>query len=107
MSTKDTFLDGEDNYFHIIHYDAWKFTNNKARDDSEYEKFDKVLKELIDNLEIEVDKNNLPGKIDCYGDWDDGPIVFILNKYVNESYIEEGFLKSEPDILYNKEAFDN
>ena len=26
---------------------------------------------------------------------------------LKEDYIEEGFLKSEPDILYNKEAFDN
>lgn len=31
----------------------------------------------------------------CFGD------------HIKENYIEEGFLKSEPDILYNKEAFDN
>ena len=29
------------------------------------------------------------------------------NAELVESYIKEGFLKSEPDILYNKEAFDN
>lgn len=33
--------------------------------------------------------------------------VIRINEGNNESYIEEGFLKSEPDILYNKEAFDN
>jgi len=30
-----------------------------------------------------------------------------LDDSIKENYIEEGFLKSEPDILYNKEAFDN
>ena len=100
---KDIFFYKEEDNFNIVKYNAWDFTNNNARNDSEYNKFDKVMTKLINNLQKEVDKNKLSGKIECYGDWDDGPIVFVLS----ESYIEEGFLKSEPDILYNKEAFDN
>jgi hypothetical protein len=76
----ELFLNCIEDYFSLVHYDAWKFTNNKARDEEEYEKFDNVFMNLMNRIQEELNKNNIKGKLDIYGDWDDGPIVFIIDK---------------------------
>ena len=76
----EEFTNGFCNYFNIIECDAWKFTNNKARDDSEYDKYEKVFLEILSKLDEKFKKNNIPGGTDYHGDWDDGPIVFVLTE---------------------------
>lgn len=72
----EAFFNCIEDYFEVFWYDAWDFTNNKARDEGEYEKFDKVFLELMDKIEEELKRNKIDGTLDIYGDWDDGPVVF-------------------------------
>ena len=54
-------------------YDAWEFTNNRARDEEEYEKFNKMLIDITNQCNKILKDRKLPYAIDCDGgDWDDG-----------------------------------
>lgn len=54
-------------------YDAWEFTNNRARDEEEYEKFNKMLIDITNQCNKILKDRKLPYGIDCDGgDWDDG-----------------------------------
>ena len=66
--------------FPIFYYDAWEFTNNKARDEGEFEKFNDVLIELMSKIKEELNKANIKGDIDSFGDWDDGDIDFVYKE---------------------------
>jgi len=76
----DDFLNCINDYFPIFDYDAWEFTNNKARDEAEYEKFSKVMYEIMDKIKKELDKNNISGSIEIFGDWDDGDVDFVYKE---------------------------
>ena len=75
-----------------------------------------VSKDYIDKVINKYKKNKMTYGNSLFGQIKDS-LIYSGNEDIwnnkrtmkgyNESYIEEGFLKSEPDILYNKEAFDN
>jgi hypothetical protein len=69
---------GITNHVDIINCDAWAFTGNKARDEEEYNRYEKTFIELLHKLDEKFKSNNIPGETDYYGDWDDGPIVFVI-----------------------------
>ncbi len=70
------FEDNMDNSCEIISCDAWFYTNNKARDQEEYEKYSKAFDKIFGEFKRQV----AFASVDYYGDWDDGPIVIIDNK---------------------------
>lgn len=76
------FVNDDNDSFTIIFYDAWKFTDGKARNDDEYEKFDKALVDLLNKLNefVKSKPDKFHGKISTDGDWDDGYIEYTLDK---------------------------
>jgi RNA polymerase-interacting CarD/CdnL/TRCF family regulator len=77
----ERFISGEDKYLPLIYCDAWNFTNNKARDDSEYEIYNKALSIITKELSETIKNDNKLysiGTIEYTGDWDDGTIDFEL-----------------------------
>ena len=71
-----SFVDNIDNDMEIISCDAWAYTNNKARDEEEYNKYIKAF----NNIYNELKKQITFASVDYYGDWDDGPICIVDNK---------------------------
>ena len=74
------FFIGLENYISIIDCDAWEFTNNKARDDEEYSKYMESFYKIYKYLDQGIKAKSIKGKLDYYGDWDDGPIVFEIDE---------------------------
>jgi len=57
----------------LARYDAWKFTNNKARDEHEYAKFNNMLVDIENTIKDLIKEKNFPYNITSDGgDWDDG-----------------------------------
>lgn len=76
----DEFINGSSNYLDVITYDAWKFTNGKARTEEEYDKFNTALIEIEQYLNNERKKYNVEGAFSSEGgDWDDGCISYYIN----------------------------
>lgn len=69
-------LNGESNEISLITTDAWDFTDNKARDDDEYIKYEEyVYERLLPALKNKLSKY---GKVDSTGDWDDDDLVIFM-----------------------------
>lgn len=73
---EDEFFLGLQNYIDLVDCDAWEFTKNKARDDNEYDKYSKSFGVIYKYIDDEIKSQGIKGKLDYYGDWDSGPIVF-------------------------------
>jgi len=68
------FINGIDNYIDIIYCDAWSYTNNKARDEEEYNKYQQALDNVVEEF-----KNRVKfAKVEYDGDWDDGCLEIYL-----------------------------
>jgi len=67
------FEDNMDDSCEIISCDAWEYTNMKARDQVEYEKYSKAFDKVFGEFKKQITFVS----VDYYGDWDDGPIVII------------------------------
>ena len=72
---KEEFLSGIEDNFPVVNCDAWEYTGGKARDEEEYKKYTECFNFIYGQCKEKLSKY---GKIDYYGDWDDGPIVLIV-----------------------------
>lgn len=61
----------------IVDCDAWGYTNNKARDEAEYDKYNTAFGKIYVPLNNAITKSINDADIDYAGDWDDGPIILI------------------------------
>lgn len=70
---RDYLSDDDDSSITIGDIDAWEFTNGKARDESEYEKFNNALINIENDIKRLMKQMNYPCNITSDGsDWDDG-----------------------------------
>jgi hypothetical protein len=81
----DYLSDNSDGSYVIIgDLNAWEFTNGKARDESEYEKYNNVLINIENDIKDLMKQMNYPCNITSDGsDWDDGNYVIKFNTRPN------------------------
>lgn len=76
----DEYINGETTSIWLGKYDAWEFTDGRARDKDQYEKFTNVQIEIENNIKILSKRLKFPCTITCEGgDWDDGFYEIYLN----------------------------
>ena len=76
----DEYINGETTSIWLGKYDAWEFTNGRARDKDQYEKFTNVQIEIENNIKTLSKRLKFPYTITCEGgDWDDGFYEIYLN----------------------------
>lgn len=76
----DEYINGETTSIWLGKYDAWEFTNGRARDKDQYEKFTNVQIEIENNIKTLSKRLKFPCTITCEGgDWDDGFYEIYLN----------------------------
>ena len=70
------FIEGLSDSLYVISYDAWEYTNGKARDENEYNKFNDRFNSILGQLNKALKDNNIQGRFSSDGDWDDGDIYY-------------------------------
>ena len=76
----DEYINGEITSIWLGKYDAWEFTDGRARDEDQYEKFTNVQIEIENNIKALSKRLKFPYAITCEGgDWDDGFYEIYLN----------------------------
>lgn len=76
----DEYINGETTSIWLGRYDAWEFTDGRARDEDQYEKFTNVQIEIENNIKTLSKRLKFPYTITCEGgDWDDGFYEIYLN----------------------------
>lgn len=77
----DYLSDNDGSSITIGDIDAWEFTNGKARDQAEYEKYNNVLINIENDIKHLMKQMNYPCNITSDGsDWDDGCYWINLNE---------------------------
>ena len=75
----NNFLDGTDKYIHILSWDAWEGTDNRARSEEYYRPFEEILEKIWKEIDNQIKNNsNLHGMTEIDADWDDGYMNYIL-----------------------------
>lgn len=77
----DYLTDDNNSSIAIGNIDAWEFTNGKARDEAEYEKYNNVLINIENDIKRLMKQINYPCNITSDGsDWDDGRYWININE---------------------------
>ena len=77
----DYLTDKDSSSITIGDIDAWEFTNGKARDQAEYEKYNNVLINIENDIKRLIKQMNYPCNITSDGsDWDDGCYWININE---------------------------
>lgn len=96
--------DNDNNSVIIGSYDAWEFTNNKARDEKEYKKFDDMLIKVENTIKDLMKQSNCPYNISSDGgDWDDGYYTVYFTQKPNLEH-EKSYMGSEESLDQSSES---
>lgn len=82
-------LENNIQYVDIGRYDAWDFTNNRARDESEYTKFNNKLVDIENAIKDLMKQSNFSYDIYSDGDWDDGYYYVDFTRKPNLNHIND------------------
>ena len=102
----DDYLDEDNDSNSIIigGYDAWEFTNNRARDEKEYKKFDNTLVKVENTIKDLMKQSNCPYNISSDGgDWDDGYYTVYFTQKPNLEH-EKNYMGSEESLDQSEEG---
>ena len=102
----DEYLDEDNDSNSVIigGYDAWEFTNNRARDEKEYKKFDNTLVKVENTIKDLMKQSNCPYNISSDGgDWDDGYYTVYFTQKPNLEY-EKNYMGSEESLDQSEEG---
>ena len=105
----DEYLDEDNDSNSVIigGYDAWEFTNNRARDEKEYKKFDNTLVKVENTIKDLMKQSNCPYNISSDGgDWDDGYYTVYFTQKPNLEH-EKSYMGSEESLDQSEEGFFN